>query len=103
MANPKFDRIIKALNKAGMHATADALDRAADDEAHDLTKGIKAYQLRDGGKKAREAAEDFYAMEIATQVLVPDHPTVDRMLNHRRFPVVWAVAEVIRTNKIQID
>jgi len=103
MSNPKFDRIMKALNAAGMHATARALDSAADDEASDLRAVITAYQKRDNGEAAREAAEEFYAMEIATQVLVPDHPTVDRMLNNRRFPVVWAIAEVIRTNNIKID
>lgn len=103
MPNSKFQRIVKALNDAGMHATARALERAAEAEAHDLFRDIKSYQKRDGGKAAREAAEEFYATDIASQVLVPEQPTVDRMLNHRRFPVVWAVAEVIRTNSIKID
>ena len=77
MSNPKFDRIMKALNAAGMHATARALDSAADDEASDLRAVITAYQKRDNGEAAREAAEEFYAMET--------------------------IAEVIRTNNIKID
>lgn len=99
----KFERIIKALLDGGMTSTVSALHRAAADEARELFENIKQYQKRDNGKAAREAAEEFYAEEIAVQVVTPEQPTVDRMLGLRRFPVVWAVAEVIRTNNIKID
>lgn len=89
--------ILTALCNAKLDQTAMGLERAIDEEAQALAK-LDLYNRRDKGKAAREAACEFYAEDITNQLREPLEPTPDRVLSLRRFPVTWAVAEVLRTN-----
>lgn len=87
--------IVIALNRGRCHETLTALERAIDSEKAEL---FKLRPLRDGGAAALAQAKEFYAADVTAQLAKPEQPTPDRMLKYRRFPVAWAVAEVLRTN-----
>lgn len=78
--------------------TADALDRAVDEEAAALQAlGTATWKKRDD---ALTSARDFYADEITVQLKSRAPLTPDHVLSYRRLSVVWAVAEVLRTNNL---
>lgn len=97
-----YEEIITALRQGKCDATADALDRAAYEEARALARTDTRPSEVSGSaaRRALPAAEEFYAEDITAQLREPEQPTPNRMLNLRRFPVAWAVAEVLRTNKL---
>jgi hypothetical protein len=95
-----YDEIIAALHARNCSATSHSLERAVEEEKRALFENASKYKLRDGGRAALAAAKDFYAEDITRQLNEPVPPTPARMLDLRRFPVVWAVAEVLRTNKL---
>ena len=92
-----FEEILKMLRAGKCESTAASLEQALADETAALAA---VYKLRDKGKKAREDSKAFFAEDITNQLTDPVDVTSHRMLTLRRFPVVWAVAEVIRTNKL---
>jgi uncharacterized membrane protein affecting hemolysin expression len=94
-----YDEIVKALDERKCMSTEAALDSAVYAEAQALIKGASRYnKLRNKLDTAKLDARDFYADDITRQLNEPVSPTPSRMLNLRRFSVVWAVAEVLRTN-----
>lgn len=92
-----YDEIVDTLRTSKCYSTEDALDRAVKDEGRALREA-GMYNYRDRGVASQKAAREFYAKDITEQLADPVEPTPTRMLNLRRFPTTWAVAEVIRTN-----
>jgi hypothetical protein len=95
-----YDDIITALQRGKCIETIAALERAIEAERDELHK---LHPLRDGGKLALSRAKGFYAEDITSQLAEPAEPTPSRMLRLRRFPVAWAVAEVLRTNGLVVQ
>jgi len=95
-----YAEIIAALERGKCEGTVRALDYAVLEEAKALAEHGNKWKRRDGGKFARESAREFYAEDITEQLRAPLPLTPDRILGHRRVHVVWAVAEVLRTNKL---
>lgn len=98
-----YSEIIQALHDRVCISTAAALDFAVLREADDLITGSTRYAtIRLTDKRRIAAVEDarvLYAEDITRQLQDPVQPSPSNMLGNRRFPVVWAVAEVLRTNK----
>ena len=96
-----YDEIIAALKSGKCDATVESFERAIEDEKRALFElpGGK-WKKRDMGRAAREAAREFYADDITRQLTDPVQPSPSNMMGLRRFPVTWAVAEVLRTNKL---
>jgi len=91
-----YAEIIAVLRRGKCDATADAFERAVRDESRALLALPDSQWKRE--TSALESARVFYANDITVQLLGPEQPTPSLMLSNRRFPVVWAVAEVLRTN-----
>ncbi len=99
-----YKEIIAALINGKCESTASALERAMLDEAKALAESHHSrWNKRDGGKAARESAEEFYAEDITALLEAKDGrflPTPQQILTLRRHATAWAVAEVLRTNNL---
>lgn len=99
-----YNEILAELHSLKCSSTAASLDYAIYIEAVSLCENMTSHKFKNSRQRipnaaAIEAAKDFYAEDINIQLADPKHPTPNLMLNHRRFPAVWAVAEIIRTNR----
>ncbi len=95
-----YQEIVDKLHALKCDSTVSALDNAVHAEAVALVEGMSRYNFeharaRVPERAAYEAAREFYASDITRQLADPEQPTPARVLNLRRFPVTWAVAETI--------
>lgn len=106
-----YEKIIELLKSKKLDATTEGFERAIRDEAVALIEGTTSHGsfVRSPGQRthsyprtpndaAIQAAREYYAEDITNQLSDPLDPTPTRMMGLRRFPVAWAVAEVLRTN-----
>lgn len=95
-----YEEIVAALRRGNCDSTADALERAVEDEARALRDERRPLGVAAEIQASRAAARDYYAEDITAQLRDPVQPNPNRMLNLRRFPVTWAVAEIMRQEGI---
>jgi hypothetical protein len=97
-----YDSLLSALRQADAHSTADALERAAQQEADYLvalppSQGGPRRKVGKIRAEALAAAKQWYLEEICEFYESSEEGlTSDMVLYHRRKPTAWAIARRLR-------